>query len=348
MTTTQGETRRTLQVRQVKLYDNQGFGQPIVARTFLLPSAWQVAGGVQWNTGADPNKPAYYESFSCVSDDQYASFEMLPAYTWTWFTDPFMRQMIQQNGGQVSPPLDATGVVREYIIPNYRPDAVIVSVKHHDELELAVRKELLKAGLAQLEAQGSTMSMDFIEARLSYQINGIDYLEDVIVQLYRNDFPMTGTQSFSALNMYLLRAPKARWSEFEPIFATALMSQRQDPTWQKAINQFNNNMHQIRMKGFRDRQKIMSQMHQDIMKSNQESWDRRQESLDRSHREFVEYIREVETYNDPLTGSQVELPHDYGYAYSNGQGEYFLTNDPTFDPNIQLSTGSWQQLEVAP
>lgn len=34
-----------LHVKQVRLYDVNGFGQPLLARTFLLPAEWQVDGG---------------------------------------------------------------------------------------------------------------------------------------------------------------------------------------------------------------------------------------------------------------------------------------------------------------
>jgi len=83
--------RQKLHMKHVKLYDANGLGQPIVARSFLMPADWQVAGGVQWSTHYDPNQPAYFESFSAMSPDGRVSFDMLPAYSWIWFADRFVR-----------------------------------------------------------------------------------------------------------------------------------------------------------------------------------------------------------------------------------------------------------------
>ncbi|MEW4488334.1 hypothetical protein AB1L42_09655 [Thalassoglobus sp. JC818] len=343
-----GGRRPALHVRQVKLYDNQGFGKPVVCRSFLLPGNWQVSGGVQWAQTYQEYQPFYYESFSAVSDNQEASIELLPAYSWLWFADPYMRQMMQQTGAPLAAPLDATGVVQNVIIPNYRPGAVVTGVTPRNDLAQAFRKELVKYGLDQIEAMGSKLYLDFVEARISYIMNGVEFQEVVVVQLTRTDFASTGMQSYTASNMFLMRAPKAKWSDYESIFATALSSMRQNPAWLKAINKFHQNIARIRQKGAQQRQQIMRQTYEDIARSNQESWEYRQDSIDRSAREFSEMIREVETYYDPSTGYEVELPYEYDYAFSNGLGDYVVTDDPFYDPNSDLFSSNWQQLQTAP
>jgi hypothetical protein len=40
----------------------------------------------------------------------------------------------------------------------------------------------------------------------------------------------------------------------------------------------------------------------------------------------------------------VTTPAYYDHAWSNGQGDYFLSNDPTFDPR-GTGNGSWEQME---
>lgn len=342
--------RQKIHMKQVKLYDPNGFRQPIVARTFLMPADWQVAGGVQWNTNGNPNQPAFYESFSALSPDGRVGFDMLPSHSWIWFVDPALRQMMIQNGNgaHLASPLDAAGVVQEYIIPNYRPGATIVSVHPRPDLANALRRQLIKLGLQRLEANGCRVTLDFVEARIAYSQNGVRYLESAVVQLFRTDFPSTGMQSFTASNLFLFKAPAAEWADHQLIYATAMRSMRQNPAWLKAINQFHKNMARIRQQGAMRRQQIMSQMYEELRESQQESWEYRQESIDRVAREFSESIRDVETYHDPQTGYDVELPHEYEYAFSNGLGDYIITNDPLYNPNQDLLESNWHPLQAAP
>ncbi|WP_417851479.1 hypothetical protein [Thalassoglobus sp.] len=339
--------RQKLHVKQARLYDANGFQQPLLSRTFLIPADWQVAGGVQWNSGTDPNQPAFYESFSALSSDGRVSFEMLPAYSWVWVLDPNVRQFMIQTGqdSQLAPPLDATGVVQHYIIPNYRPGATIVQIQSRPDLANAYRQQLVKSGLQNIEASGLRISLDFVEAKLSYMLNGERYFESVSVQLSRVDTP-SGLQLHTASNLFLFRAPAVEWESQQFVYATALRSMRQNPAWLKAIGQFNQNVARIRQEGAVRRQQIMSQMYEQMRYSQQQSWEYRQESVDYVAREFNESIREVETYSDPATGFDVELPNSYDYAFSNGLGEYIVTNDPSYNPTAELS-GNWHPLQAA-
>jgi len=54
----------------------------------------------------------------------------------------------------------------------------------------------------------------------------------------------------------------------------------------------------------------------------------------------------VDTYMD-TGGQQVELPTGYDQVWSNGQGEYIVTDNTLFDPNADqtFNTQNWQTLE---
>jgi hypothetical protein len=49
----------------------------------------------------------------------------------------------------------------------------------------------------------------------------------------------------------------------------------------------------------------------------------------------------VDKYYNPIEQKPVELPSGYENAWSNALGEYILSNDPSFNPNIG-STVDWQ------
>jgi hypothetical protein len=55
-------------------------------------------------------------------------------------------------------------------------------------------------------------------------------------------------------------------------------------------------------------------------------------------------IREVDEYYNPFQGQGVELPGGYNHAWSSNLGEYILTDDPFFNPNIETNL-NWEMLK---
>lgn len=63
-----------------------------------------------------------------------------------------------------------------------------------------------------------------------------------------------------------------------------------------------------------------------------EGYRTRNESQNRGQRDFVNYIHDQQDYSDPSAGGNVTLPSSYDRVFSNGRGEYVLTNDAAFEP----------------
>jgi len=62
-----------------------------------------------------------------------------------------------------------------------------------------------------------------------------------------------------------------------------------------------------------------------------------------SHNAFIDQMHERSTFNDPYSGQEMHLDGQYDYNYTNGLGDYYRTDDPSFDPNSLQ--GDWQQIE---
>ncbi len=62
-----------------------------------------------------------------------------------------------------------------------------------------------------------------------------------------------------------------------------------------------------------------------------------------SHNAYVDQIHERSTFNDPDMGHEIHLDGQYDYNYTNGLGDYYRTNDPSFDPNSL--PGNYEQIE---
>jgi hypothetical protein len=83
---------------------------------------------------------------------------------------------------------------------------------------------------------------------------------------------------------------------------------------------------------------------EEIRRMYADSYRKRQESQDRIHQKFIEYIRGVETYTNPYEGRPVQLPSGYQDAWVNGRGEYVLSNSPGYNPNVG-DTIEWRRME---
>ncbi len=74
-----------------------------------------------------------------------------------------------------------------------------------------------------------------------------------------------------------------------------------------------------------------------------ENFEARMAQKDADTHAFCNYILDQQDYTDH-SGNVVTLPSAYTHSWTNGNGEYILNDNPTFDPKgIGLNT--WQQLE---
>jgi len=68
---------------------------------------------------------------------------------------------------------------------------------------------------------------------------------------------------------------------------------------------------------------------------------------DENTHQFCNYLLDQQDYKDPAGGT-VTLPSTYKYAWGNGQGNYWVTDDPTFDPKgTGAVNGTWQVMQKA-
>lgn len=60
---------------------------------------------------------------------------------------------------------------------------------------------------------------------------------------------------------------------------------------------------------------------------------------------FIDMITETERYQDPSTGYERRLDAGYDHTYTNGQGNYYQTNDHFFEPGSMQ--GDWGEAEMS-
>ena len=93
--------------------------------------------------------------------------------------------------------------------------------------------------------------------------------------------------------------------------------------------------------------RYISGINNQITAMNREAWEQQQASHERISRRFSEYIRGVDTYQNPVTNQPVQLPGGYGRAWTNALDEYIVSGSSSYNPNIGSST-NWQPLQRVP
>jgi hypothetical protein len=85
----------------------------------------------------------------------------------------------------------------------------------------------------------------------------------------------------------------------------------------------------------------------EISSQRMQQWEETNRRQDRIDREWSEYIRGTETYNDPVRGEPVELPSGASHTWVSRGGEYLQTDNPNFNPNFEMR-GDWVEMQPVP
>jgi hypothetical protein len=105
-------------------------------------------------------------------------------------------------------------------------------------------------------------------------------------------------------------------------------------------------MQQIQLKGIRDRSAIVAKSAEDQRNIQRQAYENQQKAEDSNSTNYSQYIRGVETYQNPSTGETVDLDSKYGHAWVSNQGVYLLSDQAGFDPNSAPgNTQTWTQMQ---
>lgn len=343
----------------------------MVSHTLLKPKGWQVRGGQQWN-------PQAYLDFVRmnlrVSADDGRELAVYPG---GFYEDSNVYEVAQQMGAQ-SPrpepgrvmtngityrplPRDASAYVTEVVLPANRPQARevrVVSVTDLPELAQQLRElmapivENAERNNQQLRQMGanvdSSMSIVAERVRITYQEDGRAFEEDVWVlgTVMRSSQQLQGMPVIHQVHWNMLdprgvRAPAGRLEQERPLLEAVSLSIQPDPRYAAVIMDLQMKISKQQTDAIIKRGEIARQGREEAWQIYQSGVRERQASNDRMHDKFINYIRDVDRFQD-IDGSTVKLPSLYRNVYSNGKGEYILTNEP-FNPNDH-ATERWERI----
>lgn len=350
-----------LRMRQVRIVDEHGFGRPIEAASLLLPVSWQAESSVRWTGDVGCPENAVHLALKAQSPDGRLGFEVFPNHVWKWADDPAAQQAAQQamaplgvRGCDVLPPYDAAGYLQDVFLPRWRPGSTLIDLGSVAELAQALQLE--QKALAVSTGQPAWIETDFDVALALIETpraEGVDE-EWLLVTVMRTMIsppamgyglpPLPRSYSMIALSPFAARAPKGELEKHDRLFEVIHRSFRTDPRWDAGVAQVQQNIAAMQRRGIAERSRIIAESNREIGAIIEQAYQARQAGQDRSFERQIRALRGVESWIDPLTRASVQLTSGYRGAWSNGLGDYILSDNPDFQPE-QVVPGTWTPLK---
>ncbi len=329
-----------LRLRRLSVTDPMMGGEE--AFSMLVPVDWRVEGGIVWR----PELATLAYAAMRISNPQGPEMlEVFPNIPFTWNErgyigfppgSLYLGMYVQQ------PIWDAQQYVQSIALAQFRQG---VNARIVGRQELPDIARMTAAAVQEVGAQKTVVAE---RLRVEYAEGSWQLEEDIYCILVFAQIPsMPGLTIWGTDRIFGFRAEKGKLDAQAPLLHAMVFSVRIDPSWFNKYVQvqqmwIQNQMQAIRSTG--ELSRYLSRTSAEISDTNMRAWEDRQASQDRLSREFSEYIRGVETYVDPLAGRDVQLPSAYADAWVSSNGEYILSNNPNFNPNVG-SNQNWERMK---
>lgn len=330
-----------LRLELLKVHDPAVGGDE--AFRMLIPKGWKTEGGVRWMP--DRSNLATV-AMRIYNPKGVEALEMLPLtpFTWTEGGVPFFPIGKIYLGNEVMPPVrDAAEFVRKVVLPRQREGVEGLRVT-----QTAPLPEIAAAVRETVQEPGGTKRVDATRVRVEFKAGGRELEEDIYcVVVYATAAMLPGTTFWGPERLGAFRAEKGKLDGLSGLLQAMVASVRVDMGWFSKYQQVVRMWQQNQMQAIRNAGELsryIARTNDEISAMMRESYDNRQRSQDRINERFSRYVRGVETYENSFEGRDVDLPSGYNEAWVSGQGEYILSNDPNFNPNVGSTTG-WRRMK---
>jgi len=337
-----------LKFKKFAYIDTQGTG--LEAFSFLMPSDWRFEGGITWN----PEQVAMPASnaFRVFNPAGQEEFEGFPNMCFFWSTNSGLLATNPPGskyfGSIVASPVKA-GTALQEVIRNTRsqfPGLKIISQSDLPELVEALGISSQSQGPVITEATGAKI-------RFSYVKNSIPMEEEIYGVVEQVKFPVQsffGTQYNIWWYIDYVFSFKGKAGQLEgntKIFQAITSSFRINQQWQAKYNNVIEYLAQQqinRIRSIGEFSRTLSQM-SDQMRSDQlQQYEQRSSVYDKVAQQHSDNMLGIERYYDPFEEREVQLPSGYNHAWCNNLGEYILTDNPNYNPNVE-SNLTWKPIE---
>jgi len=249
-------------------------------------------------------------------------------------------------GNVIRPLAPAHVVLQDTVLPNSRGGVSGLRIVKMEDVTAAFRRGREGTPYAENNLESAA------KARVQYQLGRYAIEEDLTCGIESTSFttyawgmPVQHTY-WQANYLFGSRAASGQLDRLSDLYATLVGSIRLNWQWMTFVRQLVVQLIQGRIQHTR----IMGQLGAEYARigaqmraENLDLYERRGAAYDRVADLASQTIRDVNVYYDAGMGREVELPTAYGHAWGNGQGDYVMTDDPNFNPNL-YSNLNWSEL----
>lgn len=317
------------------------------AFSMLLPRGWEFSGGIRWSPEEVmmPAAPAFRASGGGVT------LQALPgkAFFWTDLAQVRARYPIGAGylGAVVCPPLDAADVIRSAILPSARPGANGLEVVDEGSLGHAT------APGAGLEFKAcSSSSLEAYRMHVEYETGDRKIEEEIFCTMadYRFSVPV-GNHGFGYIfwmadDIFSFSAEKGKLDGSRCVLQAVMSSFRLSPQWlekYERIKKYLKDRQVFRQSSLRQMSRDVDAVDEPDMGAVMPLHARRQ-SIYRLIAGALGDEAALGEYYDPVQQICVRLPAAYDHAWTDGSGEYLLSNDGDLVPDGSF-TEIWKRME---
>jgi hypothetical protein len=280
----------------------------------------------------------------------------LPTTQFDWSDDPVyldaMQRGFNMNSCHIAQPLDAAGYISNALAPSIK--ATVKSAQ-----TITALQQLMDAGAMQQTQLARNAGNNAYTHRGSAAEGILQFADGkeglAFCTLMQTIVTMGGTQGQIAHNYYcyvsmrmVLKYKTGNEAMARKIMSTLFSSTRINPTWMKGIQNFfaavTKNVQDQNWKHIQEIRDVQQQMGDNIIRN----WEQRNAASNSTYTKdsdgFGQYLRGVDSWTD-ADGNKIELTSGYTNAWSKGDGSYIMSNNPAFNPNVELGdTQNWKPL----
>jgi len=348
----------------------------VVSHTLLVPKGWRFAGGAQWSAQPDnfvnfvgdlegPAKEGVH--FGANRPFTYSSTQ-----SQTGNTDISDGRQMPDGSTARRGPRGPGEVAVEVISKQLRPSASgvrLVEASRLPDLEQKMR-DLFAPQLRMMEEQSQRMRTNgpigvesntwlvAERARIAYEEGGVAWEEEIRCAMLgfhgvlRSEIMTSENGGWTLMEVRTVRAPAGQLEDRLPTLWMLAGGLRDTPRWGAAVAEIRLKILEARTQGMRAglveirrRGETLAASRADLSAQQMQSWQQRQDSLDKVHKATIDSIRGVHDFRDG-DGKVHTVTNHYDRAFVNGNGNVILTNDPNYRPTADpvVNGVTWDEM----
>lgn len=344
-----------LRLQRTSIMDPSGFEKPMVAATAFAPVGWRTQGGYFWGSGGPCATGDVLVNWSAIAPDGISAIAFVSKPRWE-INQIFFNLDRGQPGACETAKWTTAQQYLEALAREAAPQARILD--YRTRADLIQEHEAINKLIPPLQSEFMQVQMrvDAGQILFAHTVNGREVREMIVARVGFTETRFADLMNPGKLSMITLHAfpssviyARAPAGELNLDLPTVISkSVRPMPDWSQRVFKHNMEQQERNFRATMERSKADAAQRQQMFDAHQRKmadlqasqaqrdrmYDQQGVASDRQQREFVETVRGVETYHEPVEGGVVQLDNTYDHAWRVRDGTYLLTNDPNFRPGL--------------